>query len=125
MKIYISDNRYIYEVQEEFQKEYPFLKLEFYRPLNKMQRTILKPQVISYLSPIEAIRKSATEGPFDINENRSIAEIENDLKNIFGLYVEVFRKSGNLWIETTLTHHWSLRQQNLEGMQMSQTQPVS
>ena len=125
MTIQISDNKLIQEVQDEFQREYPFLKLEFYRPQTKSQKVNLRRQAISGSSPIEAIRRIDATGLLDISENRSISEVEDDLKNIFGLYVEVFRKSGNLWIETTLTHQWSLHRQNLEGRQMSQNQLVN
>jgi hypothetical protein len=37
----------------------------------------------------------------------------------FGLCVQVFRKSGNHWIETSLTNSWTLEQQNREGFELS------
>jgi hypothetical protein len=33
--------------------------------------------------------------------------------------VQVFRKSGNVWLETSATDAWSLKQQNQEGMDLS------
>jgi hypothetical protein len=31
----------------------------------------------------------------------------------------VFRKSGNLWLETTMTDDWTLQQQNDHGYEIS------
>jgi hypothetical protein len=36
-----------------------------------------------------------------------------------GLYVQVFRKSGKVWLETTATDNWSLYKQNEEGQELS------
>jgi hypothetical protein len=64
-------------------------------------------------------RRVQTEGMLNIDETRSIEEVESDFNNTFGLNAVVFRKSGNMWIKTSLTHHWSLGRQNLEGRQLS------
>jgi len=44
--------------------------------------------------------------------------VEKDFESL-GLFAEVFRKSGNVWIETSLTNDWTLQQQNLEGEEIS------
>jgi hypothetical protein len=38
---------------------------------------------------------------------------------VYGLSVQVFRKSGNVWLETSATDNWTLRQQNNEGAELS------
>jgi hypothetical protein len=38
----------------------------------------------------------------------------------FGLHVQVFRKSGSLYIETTNSDDWSIGQQNAEGKTASE-----
>ena len=65
------------------------------------------------------ISRQEVSGSLNINGNQSVIEIEVDLENRFGLLAQIFRKSGSLWIETTLTDHWSLSRQNIEGRQMS------
>jgi len=44
--------------------------------------------------------------------------LEDQFENI-GLIAEVFRRSGNVWIETILTNNWTLGQQNPEGGEIS------
>ena len=36
----------------------------------------------------------------------------------YGIHVQVFRKSKSLWLETTATDNWSLREQNKTGKEM-------
>ena len=55
----------------------------------------------------------------DVKRTRTVAEVENDLKKQFGLPVQIFRLSGNVWIETILTDDWTLEKQNREGEQIS------
>ncbi|MNF16790.1 hypothetical protein D3C80_2199700 [compost metagenome] len=45
--------------------------------------------------------------------------VEKDFWEKLGLSAQIFRKSGNLWIETSLTDDWTLARQNDEGFQLS------
>jgi hypothetical protein len=119
MEILITDNKYIKEIQEEFQKKYPFLKIEFFKNVQKNGTSTLKSQLISGRMTVGMIRHIHPEGSLNIDGSRSVEDVENDFQNKFGLSVQVFRKSSSMWIETTLTHHWSLLRQNFEGQQMS------
>ncbi|HVX27352.1 MAG TPA: hypothetical protein VHB70_13470, partial [Parafilimonas sp.] len=54
----------------------------------------------------------------DISNEVTVAELENQFGDI-GLIAEVFRKSGNVWIESSLTDNWTLQQQNNEAEEIS------
>ena len=41
----------------------------------------------------------------------SVYELERSFKNLFGLNVQVSRKAGMIWLETTKTDKWSLQKQ--------------
>jgi hypothetical protein len=49
-----------------------------------------------------------------------VQDVEQLLWDAFGLSVQVFRKSGNLWLETTVTDQWSLAYQNEQGRELSE-----
>ena len=51
----------------------------------------------------------------DISKEKTVAALEKDLHDKTGLVAQVFRKSGKVWIETSLTYDWTLGQQNNEG----------
>jgi hypothetical protein len=42
----------------------------------------------------------------------TVGELEQSFRDIYGLATQVFRKSGNNWIETTETVDWTLEKQN-------------
>ncbi len=65
------------------------------------------------------IRSAQNADTVDIDPARRVEEVEDDFFKKLGVMVRIFRKAGNMWIETTLTDSWSLRRQNHEGEQMS------
>jgi len=62
-----------------------------------------------------------SQGSLTVKETDKVSDLEKVLWDQFGLSAQVFRKSGNLWIETSLTDSWTLSRQNKEGKEMSQT----
>jgi hypothetical protein len=49
-----------------------------------------------------------------------VSELEKQFNDKLQLSAQVFRKAGKSWLETTFTDGWSLRKQNLEGMEISE-----
>jgi len=49
----------------------------------------------------------------------TVAEMEERFRDIYGLGVQVFRKSGTIWLETTVTDGWTLEDQNKQGEALS------
>lgn len=119
MEMIINDSRTIRELQQEFNNTFPFLKLEFFDVPHAEKKALPKSRMIPNDRKIGTIRKNHREGKLIITENETVSQLENDLWNNFGLSAQVFRKSGNLWIETSLTDSWTLERQNREGYEMS------
>jgi hypothetical protein len=59
------------------------------------------------------------EGDLVFSESTKVRELENDLREGFHLNAQVFRRSGNIWLETTMTDKWTLKQQNEHGKEIS------
>jgi hypothetical protein len=115
MEIYISEDAIITNIQSEFQAAYPFLKLEFYRQPHEAGQPSPAQEKLSPETPIEDIRMIHVFGWIDISHKRTALELEYDFRHIYGLNVQVMRKSGDLWLETTRTDNWTLGQLNDEG----------
>ena len=49
----------------------------------------------------------------------TVNQLELLIFSKFGLAAQVFRKSGNVWLETSATDNWTLLQQNNEGAELS------
>ena len=37
-----------------------------------------------------------------------MTELEVVFEDVFGLHVQIFRKSGDIWLQTSSTDHWTL-----------------
>lgn len=117
MNIEISNDKSVGDVQKEFRAAFPFLKIEFFKKNGAGLRNGV--QAIPDKTTLGMIRAVQSTDSVDIDPARRVEEVEADFFTKLGLMVRIFRKSGNMWIETTLTDNWSLRRQNHEGEQMS------
>lgn len=115
MDIYISEDATIANIQNEFQAAYPFLKLEFYWQPHEAGSASPAWEKIAPQTPIEDIRMVHSFGWISISHSRTAQELEYDFRHNYGLNVQVLRKSGDLWLETTKTDNWTLGQLNDEG----------
>jgi hypothetical protein len=104
--LYISEDTRIGKIKTDFNANYPFLKIDFSKGNSAGKARADELEKLNAAKKIENI---------DINKQRTVAQLKKDFKEIFGLTAEVFRKSGNVWIETTLTDDWTLEQQNREA----------
>ena len=119
MKILISDSRKIQQLQEQFNTAYPFLKLEFFSRPHKMghgSAPKLMKGADRTIGPCRTINK---KGNLNISPDMTVAEIEQKFRENYGLNVQIFRKSGKVWLETTVTDGWTLEQQNSQGEALS------
>jgi hypothetical protein len=49
-----------------------------------------------------------------------VSKVEMGFQESFGISVQVFRKSGKVWLETSATDCWTLEEQNEQGAFMAQ-----
>jgi len=64
------------------------------------------------------------DGDLEFDGTMKVNELEKLLKDEFSLAAQVFRKSGNIWLETTITDNWTLNQQNSHGKELSEERIV-
>lgn len=53
-------------------------------------------------------------------DQTTVQALEKQMEESFGLHVQVFRRSGNIWLETTVTDEWTLEFQNEQGRELSE-----
>lgn len=124
MKFQIDNATKFIDVQKRFNKEYPFLKVEFYkRPYSEKKVSALKDRIApGKIISVEA--KSFQPGNIDINGHRMVSALEKEFYKKFGVAMQVSRKSGKIWIETSKTDDRTLTAQNQLGETMSLPQNV-
>jgi hypothetical protein len=102
MEMCIERGKPVGDIQKEFSELYPFLKIE----LTDKKHTVKLVAGDGFPENCQHV---------DISGNRTVAQLEDDFRTGFNLPIQVFRRAGSLWIETSLTHDWTLDQQNKEG----------
>lgn len=120
MQLLINGERLVRDVQQEFARVYPYLKIEFFRSNGLQQAKGLKQNQIKHDQKLRSAKgRDINKGDLVIEDVMSVADLEKAFMSKFGLITQVFRKSGNIWLETTITDSWSLKQQNDMGREIT------
>lgn len=117
MTIQLLKNRVIGDVQQDFNELYPFLRIDFYRQVAGRLGSSVRQKLN------KSVRLSAAgrlqEGDLEVEDSTTVGQLEKNFRERFGLNVQVSRKSGPIWLETTITDKWTLKQQNEHGRELS------
>jgi hypothetical protein len=119
MKIAINDHRKIFAVQEEFNSVFPYLKLEFFAKPHRSGGESEKRFVRHNGKTLSECRTIHNKGKITITPNMTVTDLEQRFSDVYGLDVQIFRKSGKVWLETTVTDGWTLEEQNSQGESLS------
>ena len=119
MELQINSNRYIWEIQKDFSEQFGYLKIEFFSKPQLSERPFTAKNILSNQRRISDLAKSGIDSTINIYEGMSVSELERLFNDQFKLSVQVFRRSGNIWLETTMTDGWSLKQQNEHGKEIT------
>ncbi len=118
LDIPISDRQTIAKVQDLFNTRFSFLKLEFFSKPHGVNQGSEK-KYMHHATTLSQCRNRNTSGKLHIDPAMSVGQLEQEFYNQFGLSVQVFRKSGRVWLETIATDDWTLEEQNAEGESLS------
>lgn len=118
MKLFIDKESRAEDLKKIFTTYYPFLKIELYKKPFANNSIIAKKEPLPPMVRLNEFIHPSNEVVIDMSRNITVAELESQFNNI-GLVAEVFRKSGNVWIASSLTDNWTLQQQNAEGEEIS------
>ena len=124
MNIIINDHRKIFAIQKEFSEMFPYLKLEFFSKPHSVGGASSKKIMKHPAKTIGQCRVIHNKGTLTITPNMTVADLEQNFADVYGLSVQVFRKSGKSWLETTVTDNWTLEKQNRQGEELSESKQV-
>ena len=115
MELKLFRNTTIRELKKQFSKNFSFLKLEFFFKKHRKEEGSAIQQKIADDTCLSDLSFVFREGLFYFTKSTAVNEFEQRLQKEFGLPVQVFRRSGDLWLETTRTDNLSLQKQNSMG----------
>ena len=118
MIIQLLKSRTVGELQQDFNQVYPYLKVDVFKEINGSMSSGPLKQKLN-----KNIRLSAAgnmrEGGLEIYDAMTVGQLEKTFRERFGINAQVSRKSGPVWLETTVTDNWTLKQQNDHGRELS------
>ena len=118
MIMQLAKNKTVNDVCQEFNNAYPFLRIDFYKYAQGRPGSSVNQKLNRSATLVNAGIRN--EGEIEISETMTVRQLEQTFLNRFGLYVQVSRKSGSLWLETTISDSWILKQQNEHGRELSE-----
>lgn len=111
----ITAEKKLSEIQEQFREKFPFLKIEFYAHRHQAGEGSRAEETLDPQLTIDEVRTIHTEGDLQIDGDMKVSTLEQKFYKDYGLNVQVFRMSGNLWMQTSATDDWTLDKQNRKG----------
>ena len=113
----ISDDRRLADIQAEFNRQFPYLRLAFYEAPHHQgegspNRTQLDPS-----RNIGDVRTVHHTEDITINGHMHAGNLEELFGERYGLNVQVLRKKNNAWLQTIATDQMPLSQLNREAEQ--------
>ncbi|NNC85587.1 MAG: hypothetical protein HKO56_04110 [Bacteroidia bacterium] len=111
----IQASQTLADIQKVFNDTYPYLKLEFFNKPHGVGDGSPKKDMMNTDLSIDECSSKEKSGNINIDSSVKASEIEQSFMDVFGLSVQVFRLSGDVWLETTTTDNWTLEEQNQSG----------
>jgi hypothetical protein len=119
MEIKVTDTNNIQNFKEAFNKAFPYLKIEFYKKSAQAIHTSSSKQPVLNTKTFAEYRVVPNEDSIVITSSTTVTELEKSFIKFYGLSTQVLRKSGNIWLGTTVTDNWTLEEQNKQGESLS------
>lgn len=122
MQIIIDDTKNVQTLQTEFNQLFPYLQLLLVKMQSGQESGKVmqdQPQLTQHTSLLQ-YRITNDTTPFYIYPEMTVAELEQQFTKHYGLEPVILRKSGNVWIETSITDDWTLEEQNTQGELITQ-----
>lgn len=118
MHAVLDDSMTLAMVQKLFNDLFPFLKIEFFEREIKNNGTVnTRKRINNTQKTLSEYRHASSlkSNKIILNPETSVSQLEKEFNSEYKLQTQVFRKSGNIWLETTVTDSWSLEEQNNQG----------
>ncbi|MBT8327270.1 MAG: hypothetical protein KJP21_06070 [Bacteroidia bacterium] len=111
MKFIIQLDSQLDEIKAKFSDEFKGLKLEFFSKAHNKLEGSPKEDMVTENIALSKLNANLETKEIVIAKEMKVSELEAVFENDFGLHVQVFRKMGRSWIETTRTDNYSLAEQ--------------
>ena len=118
--ITLNPTTHVEEIKSAFSAIFPYLKWEFFTAPHKAKEGNTKKDMVAGNPKVCDLTDLKGNIQIDFSEQTTVQELEKKIEDQLGLHIQVFRRSGNIWLETTVTDEWTLSFQNEQGKELSE-----
>lgn len=116
MKLKLNPSSTIKEIKKKFHSQFEGVKIEFYKNSHQENEgSSIQDQLDEDITIAELNPKFQAE-VIQFNEENQVIEVENVFKEKLNLNIQVFRRSNDVWLQTSKTDNWTLKVQNQKGI---------
>ena len=119
MEIQLNSTKTIKEIQKEFSQKFPYLMIQFFGKNPSTTDVFEKGNKIengnNTMGELYALETGIS---VNVNGHLKVETLENQFLGEFKIPVQVYRKSGSVWLQTIETNAWTLSEQNQHGEEM-------
>ena len=112
----ISGETKISEIQGVFHKSFPGLKIKFYLKEHAEGEGSSKDMELGEDLLLNELVANIKPGELSFDREQTVSQLEQQLEKNLGLHAQVFRRSNKLWLQTTATDGWTIKEQNRKGL---------
>ena len=118
MKINISSESTIGQLQDQFKAYFPNLNLVFFtKPHDAYKGSPAKFIITERETRVSTMSsKVSTSVALLMEMEMPVWQLERLFENEYALHVQVFRRSGNTWLETSVTDDLTLEEQEAKAL---------
>lgn len=121
MELLIKQTDTVGDLKKQFSALFPNLKISFFKQKHRQKQASSPAKRLHAETLLQVINPKLSSGIFQFSSQCPVADFEQRLQREFGLPVQIFRRSGNAWLETIQTDERSLWEQNAMGAQQLST----
>ncbi len=99
------------KIKEWFSTSFPNLKIEVFKEKHKDFKGNEAASLIKEDNIVVSLKDQTTESSFSLFEDYSTALVEHMFLAKLNINAQVYRKSGRVWLQTTTTDNWTLKEQ--------------
>lgn len=111
MILHIDQQKSLSNIKEEFESNFPGLKIEFVRHAHKEMEGSSRSEIIRLDLNVKELTNGHSLSNLEISSSMRVSEVEQLFREKMGLHIQIFRKTGKNWIETVHTDSWTLNHQ--------------
>ena len=122
MTIQVSPNDPISDLQNAFTAAYPHLKLQFFSKAHgESKGSFAKFLIHDRSTLLSALNPELRTSSISIAPDTITWALEKNFEEALLLHVQVFRQSGSIWLETSVSDHLTLAEQEAKGAKSTST----